>query len=502
MNFVESAIVLLEEAAAPLHVEELCRLALERNLLDRPGANPLRSMKGRLTVEFNKGEESRLVKVDDDHWALRNGAGHAVEVAEAEPKPASKARKTKSKPASKSKTAAKQAKRPKRDAEAEVEVEEAEAKAESEVEEAEAEEAEVESEGPAVELTDEEKGLIEIYGDGSEGTTPVAVLSEYHDAQTDDEDRPMLPEIRAERRPRQRRERRTRRSKSERVSKRNGASERAQEAAAPAAAARVQIVEHTVVYGHSDELALSALEVLGRLPRGQTLPVRQLAQTMRRKKQLSGNPDQLWRMLKGNLLVSEHRRRARGLPPIVVYKGKDLFAAAPNAGRSVLDQAEARFNHSCEQLASAVEEEYQERLSKLSAKILERVIYVYLQSSGWKDISWIKRVERSSYALAVGPHEMEETLIAVRAGPEPVDRRGVGELRAGLEAKDIACGLLISPCDLSEEAVSELGSDGRPTRVLVGRHLIHELMAREVGTTWRHVQIPVLDQTFLSAILG
>src|ERR687891_85382 len=77
MNFVDAAVVLLRESQGPMHVEELCRLALERGLLDSPGQSPLRSLKGRLTTELKRGPASRVVRVEDDLWALadagRNG---------------------------------------------------------------------------------------------------------------------------------------------------------------------------------------------------------------------------------------------------------------------------------------------------------------------------------------------------------------------------------------------------------------------------------------------
>src|SRR5688572_33373338 len=77
MNFVDAAVALLQESKGPLHVEELCRLALERGLLDSPGQSPLRSLKGRLTTELKRGPASRVVRVEDDLWALadagRNG---------------------------------------------------------------------------------------------------------------------------------------------------------------------------------------------------------------------------------------------------------------------------------------------------------------------------------------------------------------------------------------------------------------------------------------------
>src|ERR671912_68082 len=87
MNFVDAAVQLLREAASPLHVEELCRLALERDLLDSPGANPLRSFKGRLTTELKRGDESRVVRVEDDLWSLSDAGRDGGEVAGAEVEP-------------------------------------------------------------------------------------------------------------------------------------------------------------------------------------------------------------------------------------------------------------------------------------------------------------------------------------------------------------------------------------------------------------------------------
>ena len=50
MNFVDTVITLLQESGKPMAAEELCDMAMERGLLDKPGSNPLRSMKTRLTV--------------------------------------------------------------------------------------------------------------------------------------------------------------------------------------------------------------------------------------------------------------------------------------------------------------------------------------------------------------------------------------------------------------------------------------------------------------------
>ncbi|MBL4632243.1 MAG: restriction endonuclease, partial [Kofleriaceae bacterium] len=251
-----------------------------------------------------------------------------------------------------------------------------------------------------------------------------------------------------------------------------------------------------------ESLVRDARAILLGLPPGQTMPVRQLTQAMLRKGKLSGTPDQLWRMVKGMLLVSEQRRITRGHERIVRYHGKDLFSAEQLPRRSAVDLAAAALNRAAEEYAAAVAGETQSRLSALALPMLERIVHIYLQTAGWTDIQWVRRVENSSYAVATPSGAVEPTMVAVRCGPTEVDRRGVGELRAGVYAKDLVAGLLISPCDLSEEAQVELAKEGSHVGLLCGKDLIRELTAREIGVTWRHIQLPDVDQRFYDAVLS
>ena len=251
-----------------------------------------------------------------------------------------------------------------------------------------------------------------------------------------------------------------------------------------------------------EQLTAAAYGILDGLPAGQSMPVRQLTQALIRQRHLEGKADALWRMVKGTLLVSEQRRNARGLPPLVQYRGKDLFSAGSTLGRSAVDLAEAALARAAENYAAAVEQEMQSRLAQLAPQMLERIAYVYLQATGWTDISWIKRVEKSSYALATAPGAIDQTMIAVRGGPDDIDRRGVGELRAGLHAKDLDSGLLMSPCALSEEALAEMAKEGAHVRLVCGTDFIGELVAREVGISWRQQQLPKIDQRFWDALLS
>ncbi len=636
MNFVDTAITLLHESGRPMAAQELCDLALDRGLLDKPGANPLRSMKTRLTVELKKGKKSRVLRDGDEAWTLGKGVAlpegapapdktkaapkkaaaksKATAKAPAKAKPAAKAKApAKAKPAAKAKVKAKAAPKtakaktaaktkpaakptasaaktakPKAAAKpaakaaakekATKEAKPAKAKAEAKpaakasaknakpaTKPADAAEAtapakktrrsrkssaskrnseasvapEVEEEivvvEPPVKLTEEEEALVALYG-SSEGTRSAAELNEYRDELTKDEDRPMLPEIKAERRPHRGRERerdrdRTRKRRSrpdrsersdrsdrpERSSLRRSESGRSDSSRSdssrssgrtrPTSSAPRDIAGAPIVLVDADatpreQLTAAAYGVLAALPAGQSMPVRQLTQALIRQGHLSGGADSLWRMVKGTLLVSEQRRSTRGLAPLVRYRGKDLFSAGATHGRSAVDLAEAALAKAAENYAAAALQEMQSRLAQLAPQMLERIAYVYLQSTGWKDISWIKRVEKSSYALAVAPGAVDQTMIAVRGGPSDIDRRGVGELRAGLYAKDLDSGLLLSPCPLSEEAETELAKEGAHVRLVCGGDFIRDLVAQEVGVSWRHQQLPKIDQRFWDALLS
>ncbi len=593
MNFVDTAITLLHVTGKTMAVEDLCQIAVDRDMLDKPGANPLRSMKTRMTVELKKGRKSRLLKDGDEGWRLRAGTklpDDSEEVVKGltkgknklklkkakvveEEKPAAKAKakrnakpaatkdsktakektetletkakkapaKTKAKPPAKSKKKAveepavapedlsaaveekaparKKRRRTRKGARREEQVTE-ETAASTEVEE----QGVAEEEVTPVELTAEEKALVEVYGK-VDGTMSAAELNEYRDHMTKDEDRPMLPEIKAERRPHRRRERtRKRRVRGDRPERaeRNDRPERSERTPRPRrgeqrdtsatsrpralpgardiAGAPIAPVAALPMVGEG--LVRNALAVLRTLPNGQSMPVRQLTQTMIRQKLLDGTADQQWRMVKGLLLVSEQRRTTRGLSVLVRYHGKDLFSANFPSNRSAVDLASLALQQAAESFVAAVETETLERLSALALPMLERIAHIYLQTTGWTDIQWVRRIEGSAYAIATAPGAVDQTLIGVRCGPDAIDRRGVGELQAGVYAKDLSSGFLLSPCALSEEADQELSKEGTSIRVLCGRDFIADLIAREVGVTWQHVQLPQIDQRFYDAVLS
>jgi hypothetical protein len=386
----------------------------------------------------------------------------------------------------------------------------------------------------ASELSDEERELAAVYGDDL--AAPAKAHGEYQDHQTRDEDRPMMPEINARDERRQRWEDRRDRRRSRREDRDR---QRDQRRDSHAQAARPdgqrphqdqrQPPQHErqnrpielprapvarsgaeAINGHepADGLARvgtplgdAAAAVFAQLRNGQPLPVRQLAAMMRKRSLVNQDPEQLWPQLKAELLGDERSYRTLGLRPRIVYRGRDLFAPGPVA-MSVTADAEAGVASALSRLASATHRALAMRLLKASPAGFERIIHAYLVAAGYREIDWVKRVGGISYATATAPGISRMVLISARSGDQPIDRRGVGELRVGVEAKDLVSGILFSASELSEEAERELERAGRSIAVVCGDQLVAALIHTGVGVVSSAAPLHYLDDQLLEELLA
>jgi hypothetical protein len=76
----------------------------------------------------------------------------------------------------------------------------------------------------------------------------------------------------------------------------------------------------------------------------------------------------------------------------------------------------------------------------------------------------------------------------------------VGELRVGVLAKGLTCGVLLAPQDLSDVARSELASKGPSLSVLVGDGFVAELVRSGIGTLRKSVPAVYFDESFFDEI--
>ena len=205
--------------------------------------------------------------------------------------------------------------------------------------------------------------------------------------------------------------------------------------------------EHDALARVGTPLGDAAAAVFAQLRNGQPLPVRQLAAMMRKRNMVTLDPEQLWPQLKAELLGDERSYRTLGLRPRIVYRGRDLFAPGPVA-MSATAEVEAAMAGALSKLAGATHRALAQRITKASPQGFERLIHAYLVAAGYREIDWIKRVGGISYATAQAPGLARTVLISARSGDQPIDRRGIGELRVGVEAKDLVAGILFAPREL------------------------------------------------------
>jgi len=412
---------------------------------------------------------------------------------------------------------------------------------------------------PAEPLSPEEKELSELYGDDL--AKQAIVHSEYSDRQTADEDRPMVPEINArderkhqwqERRDRRRqrrderdRQRHERRDHQQGQAPRPPGDVRPQDARPERTDARPERPERNerndqrsgdagrggsqpyqsqgqrpmaaaptpapITNGHAPEpdalarvgtpLGDAAATVFAQLRNGQPLPVKQLAAMMRKRNLIEMDPEQGWPQLKAELLGDERSYRTLGLRPRIVYRGRDLFAPGPVAMSQTAD-AEASVATALSRLASATHRALAARIAKATGVGFERLIHAYLVAAGYREIAWVKRVGGIAYASAVAPGIDRTVLISARSGDQPIDRRGIGELRVGVEAKNLVAGILFSARELSEDAEKELERAGRSVAVMCGDQLVAALISAGVGVVSSAAPLRYVDDQLLDELLA
>ena len=245
----------------------------------------------------------------------------------------------------------------------------------------------------------------------------------------------------------------------------------------------------------------AAWQVFAGLRGAQPMPVRQLAGMMRKRGLFDQDPEQAWPHLKAALLGDERSYRALGLRPRIVYRGRDLFGPGPVA-TSATAEAEAELARALSAMAVATHATLKARIGQAGQAGFERLVHAYLIAVGYQEINWIKRTESISYATAIAPGASGTILVSARSGDEPVDRRGVGELRVGVEAKQLLAGHLFAARELSPEAERELERPGRSIAVYAGDSFVTALLSAGVGVVTSAAPVRYVDDQLFGELLA
>ncbi len=506
------------------------RTKADRAQVDRGNSDRANSDKGKATAK--KPAKPAKVEAKPDAKAKAKKPAKAAAKPEAKPKAKKPAGKPTAVPAA---------------APAEVEpiappvaVDDAPASADSDLSDQLLEDAAEDGTAPEPPLTAEEQELAALYGDDLAPAAPAAAHAEFADARTADEDRPMLPEIngRQERQKRweeRREQRRARRDfersrRQERQGGRDGGrpagdrpagdrpredrpredrprddrprDDRPQLAAPAMLAAPVALPsDATGVIRVGNALGDGAWQVFSSIRGAQPMPVKQLAGMMRKRGLFEHDPEQGWPQLKAALLGDERSYRALGLRPRIVYRGRDLFAPGPVA-QSATAEAEADLARALSAMAVATHATLKARIGQASQAGFERLVHAYLIAVGYQEVEWIKRTEAISYATAIAPGSQSPILVSARAGDAPVDRRGVGELRVGVEAKGLLAGHLFAAREMSSEAERELERPGRSIAVYAGDGFVSALLSAGVGVVTAAAPVRYVDDQLFGELLA
>jgi hypothetical protein len=561
MTFLEAAMELLRQAGRPLHFKELTQRALKTNLLTHVGKTPEIAMQARLAQEAKKGHRTPLIRVSPGIFGLRvYDAPHAVEappppvvaketvhVAPAPAPPAEgedgktrrrrrgrgrRADAGKSEKALALSDGASQGPEPGTPEEAIAAAKLAEEADGPAVEPAaaRAEEAPTEVDLDALlPSVATRRGLLQIptdeslaeYAEDAEGkgiTAPVE--GEVVDERTADEDRPMLEEIQAERKDRDRRKHR-RRGREE---GKRPAAEGTPRKAPPPPPARMPVASPPAAPSPGPAPSLPRSAPVGATPASSPSPTstladvafqllssmsdtrpvhaRQLAAMAHKRKLVVGDPEEAWKSLKVALLEDARACLGRGARPRVRHQGGGLFVLGTARLEQDLAQAEAALEERANGMARATRVALRQRLVRLPLPLLEQLVRVFLERTGVRGLERVKRVDHTAYLTGLSHHGVlpVRLLVAVRAGEEAASRRTVGELRAGVVAKQLDAGYLLCAAPIADEGERELRAPGALVTALDGDQLAKELIREGVGVVRVARPISYLDVDFFSEL--
>jgi len=246
----------------------------------------------------------------------------------------------------------------------------------------------------------------------------------------------------------------------------------------------------------------AAIEVLRGQPPGRGVHVRQLADSAIRRRLIHGEPNEAWRVIR-TALASEPKERLRnGLRPRVRAAGSGLYALARRTPDVELEKAEQVFGDARRALRERTMAAIERRLAELAPGAFEAVARVLLQREGFGPTTFVKRVEGTIYveALRGRGSRPAKCLIALRPGGSVAGRRAIGELRAGIRARNHDEGVLMLAGRLGDDAIAEWKQPGPPLEIADGSALAETCVRHGVGVVSANVSVDFVDADFFAEL--
>ncbi|MEO6953787.1 MAG: HTH domain-containing protein [Polyangia bacterium] len=253
--------------------------------------------------------------------------------------------------------------------------------------------------------------------------------------------------------------------------------------------------------GGARSLANDLYDIL-RSQDGRPQHARALAQEVEKRKILEGRPQpEVVREVRMALHGELSGRTHKGLRPRLRALGGGNYAVIDRKLDDELLHAERALEVALERAQAAAVTAVRRRLSKLSPFSFEQLGRLCAESLGVERPTLVKRGEGVSYyggERALGAFH-SRVLIGVRSGEAELQRRAVGELRAGLDARGFDEGFLFSIGRLSSDARDELRS-GRAVTVYDGDSIAAFLVDKKLGVRMQFAPVPYVDVDFFAEL--
>jgi hypothetical protein len=241
--------------------------------------------------------------------------------------------------------------------------------------------------------------------------------------------------------------------------------------------------------------------------------VRQIADAAARRKLVHGEPNEAWRVMRAALAAEPRERLRAGQRPRVRAAGSGLFALARRPPDAELERAEFVFGEARRALRERTIAGLERRIADLPGPAFEALARVLLQREGFGPATFVKRVEGTIYVEALRGRgaRPSRVLVALRAGGATAGRRAVGELRAGIKARNQDEGLLMLAGRLGDDAIAEWkrpsranaeGQDGAapPIEIADGQAMAETCVRHGVGVINANVSVDFIDADFFAEL--
>ena len=244
----------------------------------------------------------------------------------------------------------------------------------------------------------------------------------------------------------------------------------------------------------------AAIEILKGQAPGRGLHVRQIADAAVRRRLIHGEPNEAWRVMRAALATEGKERLRAGQRPRVRPAGSGLYALSRRPPDSDLERAEFVLGEARRALRERTLAALEQRLADLSPAAFEAVGRVLLQREGFGPATFVKRVEGTIYleALRGRGFRPSRCLIALRPGAAAAGRRALGELRAGIRARNQDEGVLMLTGRLADDAVAEWKQSGAPVEVVDGPAMAETCVRHGVGVIGAMVNVEFVDADFFA----